>query len=301
MHITMRDRYSQGKALVMRVASIYENASYDKVAWEMRTCAKQIEVTRCNGCGRWTGVKAFLTCKQRMCPICAMRKSRVIAIQSLEALEYVRQHHDGYTPYLITLTQKNCPWGQLAQEIDRLQEGLGKIRKVRSLQRGIIGSARTIEVTCNYRRKEWHPHVHMIALIRDSDKELGKKKTWVQLWRKLMGLNYVPECDIRELKDDGAVYEVSKYVTKFTDFLDAPDEVVQPRLIEITQALHKRRMQAWTGAWREARKALKQKNAEDMNERELDEHDEKCPDCGGAMYDALMRWTGHRYEDEKPT
>jgi hypothetical protein len=239
-----------------------------------------------------------------------MRRSRVVAAQGLAALEWIRQNEPRpYSLHMVTLTQRNVEQGALAGEMDLLLKAMERLRKIRTVQRGVIGAARTIEVTCNINQREgliWHPHVHLILMLH-GEPQLAIKSWWVDSWFDLMGLEArqtkedLEKCtDVKPLIDQGAVFEVSKYVTKFSDILTGKnDAVAAPLVAELDGAVAGRKLQVWTGAWRAARRALKQQDVERMNSEDLDEVVKGCPDCGGELLNALMRWSGMQYQPMK--
>jgi hypothetical protein len=176
---------------------------------------------------------------------------------------------------------------------------LERMRYKRVVRRHVIASARTLEITRNHDTRTWHPHVHLLAMITEGE-QLHLARTWAQLWRDVMGLDYDPVVDVREVTDQGSVYEVSKYVTKYSTLLgELSDREAAPIIAELSEAINKRQLHAWGGLWRQARKALQQVDVERMSDGALDEVVACCPDCGGELLDVLMRWTGMQYNKTK--
>ena len=261
---------------------------------------------KCEGCGALSGVRIDRTCKQRLCAVCMMRTSRVVAKQGLQALEWMQANMDKpYSLHMVTLTQQNVRQGELAGEIDAMLKDLARMRQIRAVRHGVIGSARTIEVTCNPTQKDgliWHPHVHLIIMLSGYP-ELMTADWWGNMWYTLRGLGARQSRDdlqveVHKLTDDGAVFEVSKYVTSYKELLDGlTDEQAAPYIIELDKAIRGRYLKVWTGEWRKARRALKLKEPEKMSNAELDEVAKACP-CGcGRFVNALMVWSGMRYNE----
>jgi len=286
------------------MARRYEISGYDKVAKVMRQCGQVITGGRCEDCGELGSVRMSYTCKQRLCPICMMRRSRVVAAQGLQAMAWMRENVDKpYSMHMVTLTQQNVCKGELGGEVNALLNDLHRMRLLSAVRRGVIGSARTIEVTCNPKQREglvWHPHVHLIILLSGYP-ELAMADWWRRMWYGLRGLQdrqrlEDTQVEVHELTDDGAVYEVSKYVAKLTELLNGlTDEEAAPFVKELDQAIRGRYLNVWTGEWRRARRELNLKEPEKMRSDELDEVEEVCPECGGRLVDALMRWNGMEY------
>jgi len=294
-----RERYTEARRLTARMARLYWRNGDDARGWRLYNCGRVIMAGQCKDCGGMHSVSIDRACGMRLCAICAMRRSRVIAAQGLEAMGWIEQQAAGtYKPYLVTLTQRNVAHGKLGKELGKLADACSTLRNRREVRRDVLGMARTIEITHNHKAQSWHPHVHMIVLLRIGS-ELDTAAAWSLLWAEQMGVKrYKPIVDVRPLHDtDGAVYEVSKYITKFGALLTGiSDADAAPMIAELRKAVYDRKLQVWTGIWREARRALQQEAVELMTDSELDELAAQCPDCGGAVVDGLMQWAGMAYE-----
>lgn len=296
---TRRKRYVEARKMTERIAGIMAMNQQKRIAERMQQCGERLDGGICPQCRKWYSVSMDRACGHRLCPLCAMRRSRVIVAQSLAAVDYVAANEARpYSLHMVTLTQRNVARGELNNEVDALLETVEHLRHRRSMRNGVIGSARTIEITCNPgERKQlvWHPHVHMIIMLHGQP-ELATKAGWDALWRDLRGLNYKPQIDVHHIMGTDAVYEVSKYVTKFGRLLDGlTDRQAAPLVDELERAVYKRRLMAWTGVWREAKRKLNQQDVERMKSEELDEVAQGCPDCGTDLMHAIMRWNGMDY------
>lgn len=123
-------------------------------------------------------------------------------------------------PVMITLTIRNGE--SLRERIDHLKASwkrmLEATRKGKSTSgrhpeiewNKVLGSIRAIEVTRNKKTAEWHPHIHVFALITDyiSQTHLSSE------WEKFTGDSMI--VDVRECKNGivPGLIEVLKYVSK---------------------------------------------------------------------------------------
>lgn len=268
-------------------------------AWvNVRQCATTALVRWCPECGT-THIAGAMCCHHRLCPICQVRRSRRLAADALAAINLLRlsDRLNGVSLYLLTLTQVNVPDGGLADELDRLLDALTRLRHTRDWRRDIAGSARNVEITRNLdpdspSYKTWHPHVHIVLMIRDGS-AMVNESYWRSLWTRTLNLSYDPICNIEPIVDDGAVYEVSKYVSKSVELLTRLPESERVSVIgELNAAIKGRNLVAYTGLWRTARRELSILDDE-FADLELDPDDD-CK-CGGAIMHAMMVWRGNEY------
>lgn len=292
-------QYRFAKLNNIKLAASLRRIGYERW-YDVQRCAEVMQVKYCPVCGQMHA-DVPMVCRHRLCPVCALRRSRKVGAQALEAFAHMRDagQLDGARLLLLTLTQRNVCRDELGGEIDKLLAALTSMRKVRSVSRALIGSARNIEITYNAEADTFHPHVHMIVILSaEADDDMMYSQYWRDLWRRLMKLDYDPICDIRPITDDqGAVCEVSKYCIKPGSIfgLELSDAVFDNVIQAITAALAGRHLIAYTGIWKKMRAQLKQKEPDD--DLEHDETSDVCG-CGAGLMDALLRWNGLEYVSE---
>lgn len=300
-------RYSQARRNAGKMARVLRDL--DDPRWaDMHNCSRYLALHWCVNCGHSRTVVSN-SCKHRLCPICAVRRSRKLAGQAEEVFKEMRRTGalEGTNCLLLTMTQKNCAPGALDAEIDGLLAAFRSLYSIRVIRRGLVGMARNVEVTYNAVADTWHPHVHAILIVNNSEyAKLSSSRWWREAWRTVMGLDYDPICDIRPLDNEtGAVYEVSKYVSKFNDLLNnLPISIRNERINELNTALSRRRLISYAGEWRAARQSL---NQVDVESAPLDSDDieeagapvASCRYCNSALHHAIMVWDGCKYVDSR--
>lgn len=215
-------------------------------------------------------------CRDRMCPMCAWRKSLVTFAQVKELMGHVhtRPETGGLVPIFLTLTVKNVPDEQLEDEIDHLIKSWSRLtRKTTNpwWHERVHGWYRSIEITRH--EGDWHPHIHAILLVDQTDyfgtgvhdgRVFAEHDEWMDQWRWAARLDYDPSVDVRRVHggEDHVIAEVAKYAVKPGTWLTDNQEVNDRRTGVLAAALKGRRLTAFGGVLREIRAELKQKDAE---------------------------------------
>ena len=231
----LKHRSKQQENFLWTLAKFKENYPIDSPNEETVKALKSAQ--KLNGCGNFLLFKNFYTidqtklskfhvCNQHLlCPFCAgIRASKAIQKYSERVDEVLKQNRK-LKPVLITLTVKNGT--DLRERSEHLIKSLRTLIKRRQdynkKNRGfnefckINGAMYSYENTYNEKTGEWHPHVHMFALL----------DTWIdqeqlsETWHEITGDSFV--VDIRKVKKDKdfgyskAAAEVCKYALKFGD------------------------------------------------------------------------------------
>ena len=232
---TLKHRAKNQENYLFTLAKFKENYEKDVKNEESIKALKSAQ--KLNECGNYLLFKNFYTigevklsklrtCGQHLlCPFCAaIRASRAIQ-KYVERIDQVLQENRKLKPVLITLTVKNG--SDLAERSEHLMKSFRKLLDRRSdyemKGRGfnefckVQGAMYSYENTFNEKTGEWHPHIHMFALV---DQWIDQQE-FSEYWHSLTGDSMV--VDVRRAKKEKghgyskAAAEVCKYALKFGD------------------------------------------------------------------------------------
>ena len=235
-------------------------------------------------------------CRERLCPMCAWRKSKKIFYQVSDVMEEVDKESPGLVPIFLTLTLRNCSAKELSKTLDTVFTGWYRITNHRKIKRIVRGWFRALEITYNKQDDTFHPHIHAILLVEKSyfkSKDYMETKDWVKMWRTALKLNYDPVCDIRKVKQRGknkAVAEVAKYTLKDTEYISDDKQLTDKLIAILGAALRSRRLYAFGGLMKEIAKQLgiKDKDVGDGDLIHLDDDEDLRPDIDYILQ--IFRW-----------
>lgn len=205
-------------------------------------------------------LKMFQTfrCKSKLCPVCNALRSRKFFWQIKDILDKALEIHPTSKFIFITLTQKNVFSFEMEDEMSNIFKGFSKFIRRKKFKDNVLGFVRGIEITYNQKSDTYHPHIHILAMVRPSyfkfkNNYLTQDEISV-FWQKSMNLDYKPIChvqkihakkDIMDLPDDDfseityqnkmayALAEVAKYPLKM-DF-DVSNLEVIDTLLKVTK------------------------------------------------------------------
>lgn len=291
---------AQSLKLAKDLQAIYQESNQEKyasMAGRVRYCSTFWQGFYCAKCGKFHQMHTT-GCKHRLCPICAVRSARVVAVQAMEAIEDISSRYPSSICSLLTLTQKNVDGRNLCSTIDSMLSAWQKLRHIRRFNREIIGWARTIEIIPALDDISYHPHIHAI-IVHEPNAEVSMNGAWwSNSWRDCMGLDYQPIVDVRQIEDrQGAVYEVSKYVSKLSRIYGSQNELNHVKYIG--DAMYNRQLRTYGGEWLKARRNLNQLAVEKMDDDAISEYGElatdKCAICNTQMTAVCLSWSGLTY------
>ena len=232
---TLKHRAKNQENYLFTLAKFKENYEKDVKNEESLEALKSAQ--KLNECGNYLLFKNFYTigevklaklrtCGQHLlCPFCAaIRASRAIQ-RYVERIDQVLQENRKLKPVLITLTVKNG--SDLAERSEHLMKSfrtlLERRRDYEKKGRGfnefckVQGAMYSYENTFNEKTVEWHPHIHMFALV---DQWIDQQE-FSEYWHSITGDSMV--LDVRRVKKEKghgyskAAAEVCKYALKFGD------------------------------------------------------------------------------------
>ena len=193
--------------------------------------------TKLKGCGQFlifrnyytidqVKLEKFHVCGQHLlCPMCAGIRAARSMKRYLDRIHELMRQKRGLKPVLITLTVKNGE--SLEERYNHLTRSfrtlLSRYRDYKKKGWGfnqfckIDGAFYTTEYTYNETTKQWHPHIHIFALLNEwiDHEELA------ETWHDITLDSYIVDIRrVKKTKEHGyskAVAEVCKYALKFGD------------------------------------------------------------------------------------
>lgn len=216
-------KFSDFKSQNMKISDVFANAGYHDRAVSIRDCASHLLFGN-----RKDGSHDLIFgnfCKDRFCPLCQARRSSRRAMELLHVMDCLSGEF-----LFLTLTVVNVDAGHLRESIDQLTDAFRDFIRDPRIKRGIMGYIRNIEVTYNKDAHTFHPHIHCLVNVsdtyfRDRDQYLSRSEV-LKVWQAYMHDDRISQVDIRKVRGkclDHAVVEVTKYFTKFGDWIYESD------------------------------------------------------------------------------
>ena len=197
-----RDRITRFSLLKHR-AKLQENFLYSKVEFNQngqteKSYKAMKAASKLSGCGQFllfrnyytldqVKLEKFHVCNQHLlCPMCAGIRAARSMNRYIPAIDVLMRQNPRLKPVLLTLTVKNGE--DLQERFEHLTRSfrtlLQRYRDYKKKGWGfnqfckIDGGFYTTEYTYNEKTKQWHPHIHIFALINDWIDQEELAETW---------------------------------------------------------------------------------------------------------------------------
>lgn len=215
-------------------------------AQTVRTCGNVLEFRR-EADGKHMRLFRAFFCKDRLCAMCQWRRQLKVTYQMRKTIEKALIEYPGSRFLFLTLTVKNVKGDDLRKTLQAMNKGFRNMIRWKKVSVDLLGFVRSAEVTVNKKTMMYHPHLHILLMVRPSYFKGGhyfNHKQWQAMWKKAMKLDYDPMVNIQVIKpnakrQDGqtilsAVAEVGKYQVKPTTYLtaDKPQDALIIKTLE---------------------------------------------------------------------
>lgn len=293
------------KAISLRMVDLFNDANLPDVAEKMKRCATYLELESCPS-GHERHLKGSNFCRKRLCPMCEWRKSLRSSQDLLKVCHYVSEDNPSYRYLFLTLTIPNVKGENLPGAITGMMKAFDRMRNIEDYKKAVKGHFRSLEVTYNLQRDDYHPHFHVLLCVPPGyfSKYYIPKARWLEMWQDAMRDKSITQVDIRKVGSkkgiSGAVTEVAKYSTKVKDVLDKgklSDDDSGRILKHLYEGLQNRRLQAYAGILKEYKSLLGvlEADAKDSNLGDDLREDCKCSVCSSELVDEIATWGFGRY------
>jgi len=265
---------------------------------KFKTCPKGHELRLVGAC----------FCRCRLCVTCQWRKSLAMYAQVIQLVHAHKKRYKSDIPLLLTLTVPNVKKVDLKKRLDLMQRAFRLLSKRTAFKQVARSWFRSLEITYNEERDDYHPHYHVLLLVPENYFKRNRgiylsQKDWLKLWQEATGMSEITQVDIRRVRKEAKkkpieaiVAEVAKYATKPNTYVKRTSEGEYEANAEVVydlhRTLHRKKMTAFGGLFVKLRKELR---LQDIEKQDLvhitDEHKEcKCSVCQSSLQDEMYRW-----------
>lgn len=262
-----KDRNWRGrKVLSLRLADIFKELGYKESLIErVSTCGDVLRFI-CREDGSLKLYQAYF-CKNKLCPMCNWRRSMKYSYQTSRIVDEAIKQQPKARFLFLTLTVKNVPGIELNNTISQLTQSFDRLFRRAKVKKNLIGYLRSVEVTHNEDDNTYHPHIHVLMMVKSSyfkgKENYITQKEWGDMWSQSLKVSYTPMVDIRTVKETGkglkgAILETAKYPTKPIKLDIENKQVVD----DLYNGLYRKRQLGYGGLFKEIKKQLQLDDAE---------------------------------------
>jgi hypothetical protein len=188
-------------------------------------------------------------CRSRICPRCGKSRSWQLVARVDELVKQMN------SPRFVTLTLRSSD-APLRDQLHRLQTCFARIRRSKTWKGAFLGGVSTVEVTFNPERRQWHPHLHLIA-----DGSYIPKHELSEAWHTATGDSSIVDIRLLHSRSEIVRYLIG-YVTKGSNTAAIPDD----KLPTWANAIHGLRLVNTFGTTRRLRPEPEDFNARSSHE-----------------------------------
>lgn len=295
-----KNRPWRAKKMANELLSIAYESVDPRKSERLRECASRLTF-RVYGDGR-KRLEGLNSCRVRLCPVCAWRRSLRNYYNNKQIADYLDTHSPGAW-IALTLTVKSVVGADLTDTINQMFYGFDKLFKRKEIKRVVNGYYRGLEVThdgneyitsADYNRRGdylrklglavgdsnptydlYHPHYHLLVHVNKSyfndSRRYLSAKAWARAWQLALNVDYTPSVKVQRVRDygggvNGSIAEISKYSVKDADYIYPDDwDLTVDTVRVLDSALANRRLIAYGGDCRAAKRALKLEDADSGN------------------------------------
>jgi len=186
------------------LAETYSNLGQEKRAQRVEKCATYLLFLQCqNSSEHPKKLKAGNFCRDRLCPQCQQRRSAKQFAISIQLGHELLKRKPKYQFIFLTLTVPNVPLEDLKTTIAHILASWHRLMMRSQCKKAVKGFIRTLEITYNRERDDWHPHIHAALVVQHSyftSRYYIKRDRWLEMWQEVTKQPEITQVDVRKLK-----------------------------------------------------------------------------------------------------
>lgn len=267
--IVLKDTNSRGKdrdwrgrkIMSLKLADIFKELGYRKSLVErLSSCGDVLKFIRQED-GSLRLYQAYF-CKNKLCPMCNWRRSMKYSYQTSRIVDEAINQEPKARFLFLTLTVRNVSGDDLNKTLTSLTQSFDRLFRRVKVKKNLLGYLRSVEVTYNEKENTYHPHIHVLMMVKPNYFS-GRKDNyisqhdWGVMWAQSVKVDYIPVVDIRVVKQsyqgiEKAIVETAKYPVKPMN-LDVTDKQV---VDDLYQGLYRKRQLGFGGLFKTIKKEL---------------------------------------------
>lgn len=194
-------------------------------------------------------------CNNRFCPFCSWLKAKRMAFELLELIKVV-EYTEKLTFIFITLTVPNVSREKLREEIEDFNKSFKRLFETKEFKAFNKGFIRKLEITYNEKRKDYHPHFHLVVAVNKSyftSRDYMSKRRLLELWQRATRNPNITQVDIKPCRMNTIkqVMELATYSAKQGD-LYSSKEVFDG----FYEGLFRKKLLVYNGIFKEYKKKI---------------------------------------------
>lgn len=256
-----RDRDWRGRKIMsLKLVDIFKELGYRQSLIErLSSCGDVLKFIRQED-GSLRLYQAYF-CKNKLCPMCNWRRSMKYSFQTSRIVDEAIKQEPKARFLFLTLTVRNVKGDDLNATLTSLTQSFDRLFRRVKVKKNLLGYLRSVEVTHNERENTYHPHIHVLMMVKSSyfksSDDYISQKEWSDMWSQSLKVDYLPIVDIRGVKQsyqgiEKAIVETAKYPVKPMN-LDVTDKQV---VDDLYQGLYRKRQLGFGGLFKDIKKQL---------------------------------------------
>ena len=237
---------------------------------QFESCCTRLEFAH-DGHGKIKLIRSN-NCKHPLCSTCNGRRSMKYFHEVRQVAELAVEKNPSVRFLMLTLTVPNVSASELSETLTHLLKSFERLSRRAEFKKAVKGWFRSLEITYNADRDDYHPHFHCLLMVNGSyftSRDYINQARWLELWQEATRQSEVTNVDVRRVKPnpkrnntpiEAAAAEVAKYATKEGDYvykLSEDEYGAKPDIINtLCHALKNRRLVAFGGLLKEYRKEI---------------------------------------------
>lgn len=216
------DRHTLYKNQSQIVALILKHLNYINQAKRTEDCNSWKRFQACAGnIGHPKKLVQANYCKDRFCATCQWLRSRKAFREAMTIGQHILTYNPTLRFIFLTLTVPNLPLDELGDGITAMMNGWKRLIQRKRVREVILGYHRSLEVSYNPRRNDYHPHFHVLFVVPNSyfGRRYINRSEWLSLWQECMRDESITQVDVRAVKPKAMTPEQEQ------EFLDTLQDV----------------------------------------------------------------------------